>query len=485
MNANFIEQFRSIPSQEAVDKALAQANPKELTVRATNILITVGLSQKVRHTVGYQFWYSVVRVNLSDAYRPIKQRGHGKPLATVQEEIMKNLGGSVSYILNDRALENFASKHPNILSLEQRKELLKKRHFTEEERDALLTSVMSEEDSETSAMLVADLSKIFVKDPGHQGINKGKVSPLAIEKFKQLPKEFSGEGLVDYERQDEEEGGRIVSPSGLPTLHFEERQLKEDKIIKHTIVEPTWLSLYYDPALHAEEGVDITNEAALAGDKQAKVAEVTKILRNGLWLSPLASFAATSEELLDRDHVRGLFEKIVSGMTQFASQVAGLRKFAIMNDFDMSTTATAIVVPVGIDQLFDSEESAVSFLTAQSETQNEPELAAAATIKDSPMKKFSEKEIKILVEAANILDPVNPEIATVLDTILAQGAAGDELTISRADLAASLVRVANLLDEQGNTVAAAEADRLLNLLAPQSVDQFCSDGFSLLNRKLL
>jgi hypothetical protein len=41
MNPNFIEQFRSIPSQEAVDKALAQANPKELTVRATNILITV------------------------------------------------------------------------------------------------------------------------------------------------------------------------------------------------------------------------------------------------------------------------------------------------------------------------------------------------------------------------------------------------------------------------------------------------------------
>jgi len=472
MNSDFLGQFRSVPSQDAVDKALAQANPKELTTRATNILITVGLSQKLRHTLGYQFWYSVVRVNMQEGYQPTRQRGHDKPLATTQEDILKELGGSTSYILNPHALTQFCTKHSDVISPEQKDEWMKKGHFSEEERNTILQSMSSEEEDQMSALLIADLAKVFIKDPGYHAIGKGgKPTPLAIEQFKRLPQEYSGEGKVDYERQEEEDGGGIISPSGLPTLLFEERTLPEGgKTIKHTIVDPTWLQLYYDPTFHTEEGVEQTDEKALAADKNAKIIEVTKILRNSLWLSPLATHAAKSDELINEDLIRGLFQTILSKITHtFANLMPGLRRFALMNDFDLSTTATAIIIPTGIEQVFNSENAAIEFLASR-QNQVEPELAAAASIKESPMQKFSKHEIKILVEAANILDGVNPEIASVLDTVLTQKASGDEFTISKADLVASLVRVANQLDEKGEVAAVAEADSLLKLLASQPVE---------------
>lgn len=120
-----------------------------------------------------------------------------------------------------------------------------------------------------------------------------------------------------------------------------------------------------------------------------------------------------------------------------------------------ATYKVAVIEPRGLTSLYDSLEEAMQDVILHEQVDDsEDAMRAAASL--------TKEEAKILVQAANVLDDKVPLIAKCIDSLLTKKDTYNQF--SKADLAAALLRVANRLDEQGETELANTADKLLQSL---------------------
>lgn len=188
--------------------------------------------------------------------------------------------------------------------------------------------------------------------------------------------------------------------------------------------------------------------------------QLTKTIRDIIWTMGAPGTPKAGHKPFHRVDGDELHQMIFDRL-QTATILSKLLKFAQTENIEAGYIdyKVMIVSPEGINRFFDSVEQALTAVNVQLVQeiqqilpQGEP-MAAAAN--------FSKDQVKTLIAAADILDQTVPQLAQLIDKAVAAPQESISEDFRKADFVAALVRVADKLDNSGNSEAASLADKLL------------------------
>lgn len=274
----------------------------------------------------------------------------------------------------------------------------------------------------------------------------GEMSPIGLHeagqpeeyyrRMREAPQELLGEEyeesrVLDYEDPDIQEA--LSKTKGIMGNWY---TLGKALIYR----QPT--GKYYNPTLHSSRSLVI--------------AQMVQTIRNIFWTVrlPMAGHRTLPYHKISPDELHSLiFERLQTASVEF-------RKILSQNDTSdfeggFLDYKVAVLEPRGVEGFYDSVEEALRAVGESyiSEVTQEEPMALAASL--------SKEEVKILIQAADVLDEKAPAVANILDRVIKAGTSVEDEEFKKEDLVAALMRVANKLDEKGATAEANLADRLI------------------------
>lgn len=195
--------------------------------------------------------------------------------------------------------------------------------------------------------------------------------------------------------------------------------------------------------------------------------QMVQAIRNIIWTLDKEDIKSTSRHKplhnVDGNSLhQAIYEKL-----RTARQMAKLLRQAQLEGLEEGFIDYKVMVvnPQGIDSFFNSIPEALQAVNdlnirLMQEVLEEQPMSAAAS--------YSKSQIKTLIAAADILDEQVPELASLIDKVVAAPQVSKQESFRKADFVAALVRVADKLDVSGHTEASALADQLLESLAASS-----------------
>lgn len=197
------------------------------------------------------------------------------------------------------------------------------------------------------------------------------------------------------------------------------------------------------------------------------LASMTRTIRNIIWTVKLRM--PEDRRTFHNIDLESLHEKILERL-KTASHLYKLLRQAQEMDLESGYIdyKVMIVEPRSIDGYYNSIQEALDAVNKQliqviEEAYGMGELQMRAA-------ELSKEEVRALIKAADVLDKRAPKVAQLVDNVIASREVNE---VCQEDLVASLLRVADKLDQMGNIKAASLADRLIRSI----VETSCKPGY--------